>query len=153
MQKQAITNNVKVPSKDLNILRKNFSNCFDKNGDFNFDKFKKELSKNEDIDFSNESYGMDWLGKNYARLLASDEVTTLLKEDKEWNNKKENKNSENLLIKGDNLEVLKHLSNAYYEGIKMIYIDPPYNTGSDNFVYEDDRKFTIEELSKLAGVD
>lgn len=153
MQNQTITNNVKVPSKDLNILKKNFSNCFDKNGDFDFDKFKKELSKNKDIDFSNESYAMDWLGKSYARLLASDEAKTLFKEEKEWNNKKENKSSGNLLIKGDNLEVLKHLSNAYYESIKMIYIDPPYNTGSDGFVYEDDRKFTVEELSKLAGVD
>jgi adenine-specific DNA-methyltransferase len=41
-----------------------------------------------------------------------------------------------LLIKGDNLEVLKHLANAYYEQVKMIYIDPPYNTGSDGFVYK-----------------
>ena len=52
-------------------------------------------------------------GKSYARLLASDEATTPLKEDKGWNEKEENKKSENLLIKGDNLEVLKHLSNAY----------------------------------------
>jgi adenine-specific DNA-methyltransferase len=105
------------------------------------------------IDFSKESYGMDWLGKSYARLLASDPATTLLKEDKEWNNKTENIDSQNLLIKGDNLEVLKHLSNAYHEKVKMIYIDPPYNTGSDGFVYEDDRKFTVEEYQKLTGVD
>jgi adenine-specific DNA-methyltransferase len=58
-----------------------------------------------------------------------------------------------LLIKGDNLEVLKHLANAYYEQVKMIYIDPPYNTGSDGFVYEDDRKFTVKELQQLIGVD
>ena len=96
---------------------------------------------------------MDWLGKSYAWLLASDEVTTLLKEDEEWNKKHENNNSQNLLIKGDNQEVLKHLSNAYYEKIKMIYIDPPYNTGSDGFVYADDRKFTVSELKQLAGLD
>ncbi len=153
MEKQLITNNIKSPSKNLEILKKNFSNCFNKEGNFDFEKFKQELSKNEDIDFSNESYGMDWLGKNYARLLASDEATTLLKENEEWNKKPENKNSENLLIKGDNLEVLKHLSNAYFERIKMIYIDPPYNTGGDGFVYQDDRKFSVEELSKLAGID
>lgn len=153
MKKQSTTNNIKVPNKNSAILKKNFPHCFDKDGNFDFDKFKQELSKNDYIDFSNESYEMDWLGKSYARLIASDEATTLLKEDKEWNKKEENKNSENLLIKGDNLEVLKHLSNAYYEGIKMIYIDPPYNTGSDGFVYEDDRKFTVEELSKLAGID
>jgi len=70
-----------------------------------------------------------------------------------FNSKEENKNSENLLIKGDNLEVLKHLSNAYYEKIKMIYIDPPYNTGKDDFVYQDNRKFTLSEFRQLAGVD
>ncbi|VVH56985.1 Type III restriction-modification system methylation subunit (EC, partial [uncultured Gammaproteobacteria bacterium] len=75
-----------------------------------------------------------------------------LKEDETFNQKPENANSENLLIKGDNLEVLKHLSNAYYEKIKMIYIDPPYNTGSDGFVYADNRKFTKDELQELAGI-
>jgi adenine-specific DNA-methyltransferase len=144
--------NIKIPN-NAEFLKKHFSHCFDKNNNFDFEKFKKELSQNEDLDFSKESYGMDWLGKSYARLLASDEATTLLKEDEKFNQKEENKNSENLLIKGDNLEVLKHLSNAYYEKVKMIYIDPPYNTGSDGFVYQDDRKFTVEELSKLAGVD
>jgi adenine-specific DNA-methyltransferase len=149
---QQTTQNISVPNADLAILKKHFSHCFDKNGKFNFEKFKTELAKNE-IEFSKESYGLDWLGKNYARLLANDSATTLLKEDKEWNAKPENKNSENLLIKGDNLEVLKHLKSAYYEQVKMIYIDPPYNTGSDGFVYADDRKFTVQELSKLAGID
>jgi adenine-specific DNA-methyltransferase len=51
------------------------------------------------------------------------------------------------------LEVLKHLTNAYYEQVKMIYIDPPYNTGKDGFVYNDDRKFTVKELQQLIGVD
>jgi len=150
-KEQKITGNIQPPNKDLEILKKNFPNCFDKKGEFNFEKFKTQLSKNE-INFSKESYGMDWLGKSYARLLATDETTTLLKEDDTFNQKDENKNSENLLIKGDNLEVLKHLSNAYYEKVKMIYIDPPYNTGSDGFVYADDRKFTVQELQELAGV-
>ena len=150
-EEQKITGNIQPPNKDLEILKQNFPNSFDKNGEFDFEKFKKQLSKNE-INFSKESYGIDWLGKSYARLLATDETTTLLKEDETFNQKEENKNSENLLIKGDNLEVLKHLSNAYYEKVKMIYIDPPYNTGSDGFVYADDRKFTIEELQELAGV-
>ena len=152
MTKEKITSQITSPQDELEILKKHFPHCFDKNGDFDFDKFKKELQDKE-IDFSKESYGMDWLGKSYARLLASDPATTLLKEDIEWNSKEENKNSENLLLKGDNLEVLKHLSNAYHEKIKMIYIDPPYNTGSDGFVYEDDRTFTVPEFSKLAGVD
>lgn len=151
-KEQKITNDIKIPNKDLEVLKKHFSHCFDKSGNFDIAKFKKELSKNK-IDFYKESYGMDWLGKSYARLLASDEATTLVKEDEEFNQKDGNKNSQNLLIKGDNLEVLKHLSNAYYEKTKMIYIDPPYNTGSDGFVYQDDRKFTVDEFRNLVGVD
>ena len=110
--KENITKNLKPKNDNLEKLKRDFPECFDKNGDFDFEKFKKELSKSE-IDFSKESYGLDWLGKSYARVLASDEATTLLKEDEEFNSKAENKNSQNLLIKGDNLEVLKYLSNAY----------------------------------------
>ncbi|MEA3450847.1 MAG: site-specific DNA-methyltransferase [Bacteroidota bacterium] len=150
MNKEIVTQDIKVP-QNTEMLKKYFSHCFDKNGNFDFEKFKNELSENE-IDFYKESYGMDWLGKSYARLLATDNATTLLKENTEFNKKKENKNSENILLKGDNLEVLKHLANAYYEKIKMIYIDPPYNTGSDGFVYEDDRKFSNSELRQLAGI-
>jgi len=151
-KEQNTTQNIIAPNNDLEILKKNFPHCFDKNGDFDVEKFKKELS-NSEINLYKESYGMDWLGKSYARLLATDPAKTLLKEDTDWNSKEENKNSENLLIKGDNLEVLKHLSNAYHEKVKMIYIDPPYNTGSDGFIYEDDRKFSVEQFSELAGVD
>jgi adenine-specific DNA-methyltransferase len=151
-KEEKITNNIKVPNKDLEALRLNFPHCFDKDGNFQLEKFKANLTEKE-INFSTESYGLDWLGKSYARLLASDPATTLLKADETHNSKPENLNSENLLIKGDNLEVLKHLANAYYEQVKMIYIDPPYNTGSDGFVYNDDRKFTAKELQNLIGVD
>jgi adenine-specific DNA-methyltransferase len=151
-KEQKITTDIKVPNKDLEALRINFPHCFDKDGNFQLEKFKNNLTEKE-INFSTESYGLDWLGKSYARLLASDPATTLLKADETHNSKPENANSENLLIKGDNLEVLKHLANAYYEKVKMIYIDPPYNTGSDGFVYEDDRKFTVKELQQLIGID
>ena len=149
---QDITHNIKPPNFDLDVLKKNFAHCFDKDGNFDFEKFKNHLSQQE-ISFSTESYGLDWLGKSYARLLASDPATTLLKEDNIHNNKPENINAQNLLIKGDNLEILKHLANAYYEQVKMIYIDPPYNTGSDGFVYQDDRKFTLKELQNLIGIN
>jgi len=151
-KEQKITNNIKVPNKDLEILRLNFPHCFDKDGNFQLEKFKANLTE-KGINFSTESYGLEWLGKSYARLLASDPATTLLKADEAHNSKPENAKSENLLIKGDNLEVLKHLVGAYYEKIKMIYIDPPYNTGNDGFVYQDDRNFTYEELAQLAGID
>nr|WP_050185902.1 DNA methyltransferase [Neisseria meningitidis] len=96
---------------------------------------------------------MNWLGKSYARLLRNLPPETLISEDKTHNAKPENAGSQNLLIRGDNLEVLKHLKNAYTNSVKMIYIDPPYNTGSDGFVYQDDRKFTPAELACLANID
>src|SRR5690606_31578186 len=148
---QDITNNIQAINPNLDKLKQAFPHCFDKNGDFDFAKFKAELDSS-DIHIAKEGYSLDWLGKSYARVLASDAATTLLKEDEAHNSKPENVNSQNLLIKGDNLEVLKHLSNAYYEKVKMIYIDPPYNTGSDGFVYNDDRKFTAKQLQDLAGV-
>ncbi|MBX7153412.1 MAG: site-specific DNA-methyltransferase [Bacteriodetes bacterium] len=149
---QKITTDIKVPNKDLETLKIHFPHCFDKDGNFQIEKFKNNLTEKE-INFSTESYGLDWLGKSYARLLASDPANTLLKADETHNALPENANSENLLIKGDNLEVLKHLANAYYEQVKMVYIDPPYNTGSDGFVYNDDRKYTVKELQNLIGID
>jgi len=152
MTEQIVTNDIKAPNKDLEALKIHFPQHFDKDGKFQFEKFQNYLTEKE-INFSTESYGLEWLGKSYARLLASDPATTLLREDETHNAKPENVNSQNLLIKGDNLEVLKHLVNAYYEQVKMIYIDPPYNTGNDGFVYNDDRKFTVKELQQLIGVD
>ena len=149
---QNLTNSITVPNNDWEILRTHFPQCFDNNGTFLLEKFQQNLGEQE-INFSTESYGIEWLGKSYSRLLASDAATTLLKADEDHNAKPEHAHSGNLLIKGDNLEVLKHLANAYYEKVKMIYIDPPYNTGSDGFVYNDDRKYTVKELRNLIGVD
>lgn len=148
---QDLTSNLAAANKNLAVLKEHFGHCFDKQGNFLMEKFRAELEAGE-LNFSKESYGLDWLGRSYARLLASDAATTLLKEDVAFNQKPENANSQNLLLKGDNLEILKHLSHAYFEKVKMIYIDPPYNTGSDGFVYQDDRKFTVKELQHLAGV-
>lgn len=147
-----ITNNIKIVDNDLEKLKIHFPQYFDKDGNFQLEKFKNNLSEQE-VNFSTESYGLEWLGKSYARLLASDAATTLLKPDNVHNQQAANKDSQNLLIKGDNLEVLKHLVHAYREQVKMIYIDPPYNTGSDGFVYQDDRKFSVSQLQQLAGID
>ena len=84
---QKVTNDIKVLNKDLEVLKQHFPNCFDKDGNFQIEKFKQNLGEKE-INFSNESYGIDWLGKSYARLLASDPATTLLKEDETHNKKK-----------------------------------------------------------------
>ncbi len=148
---QSLTDNLTPANKNLEVLKAHFGHCFDKQGNFQMEKFQAELESSE-LNFSKESYGLDWLGLSYSRLLASDAATTLLREDEAFNQKPENAYSHNLLLKGDNLEILKHLSHAYHEQVKMIYIDPPYNTGGDGFVYQDDRKFTVQELQRLAGV-
>ena len=154
MQKEILNDNTDVTanSQQIELLKKHFPQCFDKDGNFIVHKME-EIVGESGLDLSKESYSLNWLGKSYARLLANEKPRTLLKEDKAHNAKEQNKESQNLLIKGDNLEVLKHLSHAYAESIKMIYIDPPYNTGSDGFVYNDDRKFRPDELSRLAGID
>jgi adenine-specific DNA-methyltransferase len=139
-------------SKQLELLKKHFPQCFDAQGNFIQERML-ELVNESDVELSKESYSLNWLGKSYARLLANLPPKTLINEDREHNSQDQHKDSKNLLIKGDNLEVLKHLVNAYSEKVKMIYIDPPYNTGSDGFVYNDDRKFTKEQLAELAAID
>ena len=139
--------NITANSKQLAILKQNFPQCFDKSGKFDIETLSQILGV-ENI--KKEGFELKFLGKSYARLMANLNPKTLLIPDIDHNSK--NENAQNLLIKGDNLEVLKHLKNAYFESIKMIYIDPPYNTGGDGFVYKDDRKFSVDELSNLAGI-
>ena len=138
-------------SEQLAVLKQHFPHCFDKEGQFVLSRFEEVLQAHE-VATTQESYKLDWLGKSYARLLANEPIRTLLSADVTHNSQAANLNSQNLLIQGDNLEVLKHLKGAYREAVKMIYIDPPYNTGSDGFVYQDDRKFTPEQLADLANV-
>jgi len=153
MKKQILDNaDVTSSSKQIAILKQHFPACFDRDGKFMPDKLA-EIAQAEGADISREGYSLNWLGKSYARLMANLNTETLLAANTEHNEKDENKASENILIQGDNLDVLKHLKNAYAEQIKMIYIDPPYNTGKDGFVYNDDRKFTVEELASLAGIE
>lgn len=146
------TEKITANSEQLAILKNNFPQCFDKSGKFSVLKLQ-EILQASGVDVSRESYSLNWLGKSYARVLANEPIRTMLSEDKVHNKQELNKNSNNLLIQGDNLEVLKHLKGAYKEMIKMIYIDPPYNTGSDGFIYKDDRSFTAEQFAELAGVD
>lgn len=137
---EAVTPNAQT----LEVLHTHFPQCFDKEGKFDIDKFK-DLIKN-DIDITHEGYDLNFLGKNYAKLLASIDTTTVVQPDLEHNVKPENANSQNLYISGDNLDGLKHLLKSYTGAVKCIYIDPPYNTGSDGFVYNDNFNFTSQEL-------
>ncbi len=139
-------------SKQLEILKKHFPQCFDKDGNFIQEKML-EVVKSSNVELSKESFSLNWLGKSYSRLLTNLPPKTLLKPDQQHNLLPQNSDSQNVLIKGDNLEALKLLVNGYSEQVKMIYIDPPYNTGLDGFVYADDYKFTPQQLSELASID
>lgn len=153
MIKQIIDKNaeVKPNSKKLEALKEYFAGCFTKEGAFDIERFK-EMMKDE-VDISNEGYSLDFLGKDYANLIASIDTTTVIEPDLEHNSKPENKDSENIYISGDNLDALKHLLKSYAGEVKCIYIDPPYNTGSDGFVYNDKFRFTPEELEKKLSID
>lgn len=153
MIKQIIDNNaeVKPNSKKLEALREYFAGCFTAEGAFDIERFK-DMMKDE-VNISNEGYSLDFLGKDYANLIASIDTTTVIEPDLEHNAKPENKDSENIYISGDNLDALKHLLKSYAGKVKCIYIDPPYNTGSDGFVYNDSFKFTSEDLEKKLSID
>ncbi len=143
-------NDVTPCSREMEVLRENFPACFRADGSFDFQRFKEYL--NDKVSVTDEGYELRFLGKNYARLLASLNTTTLVVPDEEHNNKPENKDSKNIYISGDNLDALKHLLNSYAGKVKCIYIDPPYNTGSDGFVYNDTFNFTPEELSHTLSI-
>lgn len=112
-------------------------------GKINFDMLRTMLG--DEVDDSKEKYQFTWHGKSASIKLAQSPSTATLRPDK-----KSSKNwdkTRNLYIEGDNLEVLKQLQKTYYGKIKMIYIDPPYNTGND-FVYHDDFKNSIDNYKE-----
>lgn len=132
-----------------------FPNCItetvDENGKpkkaINFELLKQMLSG--DVIEGSEAYEFTWVGKKAAIVEANKPIRKTLRPCKEesvnWDT------TENLYIEGDNLEVLKLLQESYLGAIKMIYIDPPYNTGSD-FIYRDDFKQSADEYESDLGV-
>ena len=136
--------------KELEVLKKFFPQCFHADGEFDIEAFKASLPEGTTI--TDETSGFNWLGKNYARMLTNMDTTTLIRPDEEHNAKPENKDSQNVYISGDNLDALQHLVKSYSGKVKVIYIDPPYNTGSDGFVYNDKFNFTTEDLAKRLDV-
>lgn len=154
MIKEQLENNenIRPNTKLLNLLKENFPDYFDKDNNFMIDKFKNTL-KSDEINITKEGYELNFLGKSYARFQTSTETETIISPLTDHNNKDENKNSENLYIIGDNLDALKHLLKSYSRKVKCIYIDPPYNTGSDGFVYPDNFKFDSTTLSNKMGID
>lgn len=153
MIKDVIERNKGVKPNDevLNLLHRDFADCFNNEGKFDIAKFQSLISGK--VDLVKENQGFDFLGKSYARMLASMDSTTVIVPDDEHNAKPENANSKNIYISGDNLDALKHLVKSYAGQVKCIYIDPPYNTGSDGFVYNDKFKFTKEDLAVKLDID
>lgn len=148
---------------DVNIetIGRLFPNCLtervvgkDKNGKgiigkgIDFDKLKLELSK-DIVEGAQERYQFTWPGKREAMRIANTPSNMTLRPDRE--SSVDFDNTGNLYIEGDNLEVLKLLREDYLGKVKMIYIDPPYNTGND-FVYEDDFSQTAGEFRDKSGM-
>ncbi len=112
-----------------------------------FDMLKQMLS-DDIVDAGDEAYQFTWVGKKAAMVEANKPIRKTLRpcqaESKDWDT------TENLYIEGDNLEVLKLLQESYLGKVKMIYIDPPYNTGND-FIYNDDFKINREDYQLETG--
>lgn len=145
---------VDLTAQNIEKIGALFPNCItetaDKNGKLkkaiNFDMLKQMLS--DEVAEGNEAYEFTWVGKKASIVEANKPIRKTLRPCKEesvnWDS------TENLYIEGDNLEVLKLLQESYLGKVKMIYIDPPYNTGND-FIYNDDFKMTGGDYADVAG--
>ncbi|MDR2345310.1 MAG: site-specific DNA-methyltransferase [Planctomycetaceae bacterium] len=144
-------NSIKPNSELLHTLKITIPQFFDSNDNFKYDKFIEALHENN-ITESHDGYKLGFIGKDYAQLQTGCKSETMIAPNIKHNNHNENKNSKNIFITGDNLEALRHLQNAYSKKIKMIYIDPPYNTGKE-FVYKDKFEFDDKTLKSALGCD
>lgn len=130
----------------LNILKQLMPEIFDE-GKIDFEKLKATMGEN--ITFSNERYVLNWAGKSDAfRIMQRPSSATLVpckEESVDFDT------TQNIFIEGENMEVLKVLQKSYFGKVKMIYIDPPYNTGNDSFIYPDKFSETKEEYMKRVG--
>ena len=147
---------VDMTEKNIEKIESLFPNCItealDENGKLkkaiNFEVLKQLLS--DEIVDGDEAYEFTWVGKKAAIVEANKPIRKTLRpcveESVDWDS------TENLYIEGDNLDVLKLLQESYLNSIKLIYIDPPYNTGSDNFVYPDNYIMDESEYENNIGL-
>lgn len=142
---------VKPNSAFLDELKAKLPEFFDCEGNFDLDKFKGQLEEHN-INELKDGYQLNFIGKDYARRQAGERPSTVIVPDQEQNNV-EGKDSKNLFFTGDNLEVLRYLQNNYAGKIDVIYIDPPYNTGNDDFVYPDTFEYSDEKIKEMFGID
>ncbi len=138
-------NTLDIVAENVCELKKLFPEAFTE-GKINFDVLKEVLGSF--VDDRDERYSFTWNGKRKARMIAQTPSTGTLRPCKEesvdWDT------TQNIFIEGDNLEVLKLLQKSYHKKVKMIYIDPPYNTGKD-FVYKDNFKDNIRNYKEITG--
>lgn len=134
-----------IVADNLSQLQSLFPEAFSE-GKVQFNVLKQLLG--EAIDESDEKYGLNWHGKRRARQIAltpsSGTLMPCVEASYKWGN------TDNLYIEGDNLEVLKLIQKIYSGKVKLIYIDPPYNTGKD-FVYKDDYRNGVRNYLELTG--
>ncbi len=134
-----------IAEENIKKLKQLFPEAFTEEK-IDFEKLQQVLGNY--IEDSNERYNFTWNGKGRAlRLSQTPSLGTLRpckEESKDWDT------TQNLYIEGDNLEVLKLLQKSYHGKVKMIYIDPPYNTGGD-FVYPDNFHDSLENYKKITG--
>ncbi|MCU8610410.1 site-specific DNA-methyltransferase [Klebsiella pneumoniae] len=134
-----------ITADNITKLKSLFPEAFSE-GSIDFDVLKQLLGAN--VDEKEERYGLNWHGKRQARQLALTPSRGTLRpckdESVDWQNTK------NLMIEGDNLEVLKLLQKSYAGKVKLIYIDPPYNTGQD-FIYSDDYRDNLSKYLNFTG--
>lgn len=148
--KEIVANDPETRSPDIvaeNIehLKLLFPEAFTE-GKIDFEVLKQLLGG--EVEEREEKYGLNWHGKRQARQFALTPSTGTLRpcpeESVDWDT------TQNLMIEGDNLEVLKLLQKSYAGKVKLIYIDPPYNTGKD-FIYPDDYRDNIQNYLELTG--
>ncbi|MDD4761297.1 MAG: site-specific DNA-methyltransferase, partial [Bacteroidaceae bacterium] len=136
-----------TPDKEkLNQFKQFFPEVFSEDK-IDWEKLKATLGEN--INFANERYVLNWAGKSDAfRVMQQPSSQTLIPIEEESVNFHE---TDNIFVEGENMEVLKVLQKSYFGKVKMIYIDPPYNTGNDSFVYPDKFSETKDEYQKRVG--
>jgi len=134
-----------IEKENLAAMQQLFPEAFEE-GKIDFDALRQLLG--DYVDDEEERYSFRWNGKGKALRLSQTPSTGTLRpckeESKNWDT------TENLYIEGDNLEVLKLLQKSYHGKVKMIYIDPPYNTGKD-FVYKDDFRDNVANYKRITG--
>lgn len=148
---QRFNTTVQPNSVFLAELKEKLPEFFTRENSFDLEKFQAAL-KEKNVSELSEGYQLNFIGKDYARRQAGEMPTTVIVPDEDQNNGA-GKNSQNLFFTGDNLEVLRHLQNNYQNKIDVIYIDPPYNTGSDGFVYPDSFEYSDDKLKEMFGMN